>query len=98
MKYAANNEGVAALRKMASAVTESLEELDGLTNTMKSTADGIADVGPHKASILEALEQISQSVKKASEPAESVAERLEDVADGYEEVIGSDPYGGIGGN
>ncbi len=98
MKYAANQEGVTALRTMSKAVRESLEALAGHTATMKSTADGATDIGPHKPSIVSALEEIGESVKKASEPTESVAEHLDDVADGYEETIGNDRFSGLGGN
>ncbi len=91
MKYAVNDEGVEAMHNMASAITEAIEEVQTLTSGIQSAADEHNDtLGPHKASLDSALEEINESLKQASEPASSVAEKLNEVADAYQEVIGND--------
>ncbi len=91
MKYAVNEEGIEAMNTMASAITESVEELEGYTTTVQSAADEYEDtLGPHKASLDEALSEITESVKQAADPANSVAEKLTEVAEAYEEIIGND--------
>lgn len=68
MKYAVNEEGIEAMNTMASAITESVEELEGYTTTVQSAADEYEDtLGPHKASLDEALSEITESVKQAAE-------------------------------
>ena len=63
MKYAVNEEGTEAMRTMATAITESIEEVTNLTSNVQSTADGYQDTrGPHKASLDEALEEINESI------------------------------------
>ena len=91
MKYAVNEEGIEAMNTMASAIKESVEELEGYTTTVQSAADEYEDtLGPHKASLDEALSEITESVKQAADPANSVAEKLTEVAEAYEEIIGND--------
>lgn len=98
MKYAVNSEGVEAMKKMASAITEAIEEIGTLTQGIKSTADGYQDMlGPHKSSLDSALSDIEASLKQASEPAESIAEQLNDVAEAYEDIIGNDRIRGSSG-
>lgn len=98
MKYAVNEEGVEAMRAMASAIVESAEQIMSCTSTVRSTADEYENMlGPHKASLDEALTEIAENVKQASDPINSVAGILNDVADGYEEVIGDDKFKGLSG-
>lgn len=99
MKYAVNEEGIEAMNAMASAITEALEQVEEQTNTVRSSADEYENtLGPHKASLDEALDEIAESVKQASAPASSVAEKLIEVAEGYEEIIGNDRIRGASGN
>ena len=44
MKYAVNEEGIEAMNTMASAITESVEELEGYTTTVQSAADEYEDM------------------------------------------------------
>ena len=86
------------MRAMASAIVESAEQIMGCTSTVRSTADEYENMlGPHKASLDEALTEIAENVKQASDPINSVAGILNDVADGYEEVIGDDKFKGLSG-
>lgn len=99
MKYGVNEEGIEALNTMASAITESVEQLEGYTTTVQSAADEYEDtLGPHKASLDEALTAITESVKQAADPASSVAEKLVEVAEGYQEIIENDRIKGSAGN
>ena len=98
MKYAANEQGVQALRTMAQAVIEAVDALQSLTMGLQSVADSMPDLGPHKASLDAALADISESLKQAVEPAKSIAEKLEDVAEGYEDVMANDQLKGKGGS
>lgn len=91
MKYAVNEEGVNAMNTMASAITESVEELVEHTATVQSAADEYENtLGPHKSSLDEALAEITESIKQAADPVNSVAETLTEVAEGYEEIIEND--------
>ena len=93
MKYAVNSEGVEAMKSTATSVSSSLEEIEGLTGRLRSSASEHSDsIGPHQASLEEALEQIDQSVRTASEPANGVAERLNEIALAYEEIISNDLF------
>ena len=99
MKYAVSEEGVSALHAASNSIQSALESIEELTNRIRSSASEHSGViGPHEASLEEALEEIEQNVKTASSPAEEVAEKLDDVADGYEEVIGNDVIAGSAGN
>lgn len=96
-RYKVNDEGVQALHTMASAIIDAIEEVQHLTTNVQSTADENDDaLGPHKASLDSALEEINESLKQASDPASSVADKLNDVADAYEEIIGNDRFSGSG--
>lgn len=99
MKYAVNEEGVSALRTAASEITEAVDQLKNLTSGIQNTADENPDgLGPHKASLVSALENIKEQLNRASEPADSVAETLEEVAEGYQEIIDNDRFAGAAGN
>lgn len=97
MKYAVNEEGIQAMKTMASAITEAIEEVQTLTTNVQSAADEHNDtLGPHKASLDSAIEDINESLKQASEPANSAAEKLTEVAEAYQEIIGNDRIKGLG--
>ncbi len=98
MKYAVNEEGVQAMKKMSDEIRNAIETMNTLVSSVKQTADGNQNtLGPHKASLDDALADIKESLKKASEPAEGVAEKLDEVAEAYTEVIGNDVFKGAGG-
>lgn len=89
--YAVSPEGVVALKRGASNILTALESIVYETGTVSRVIEEYHDLlGPHEASLSEAIDSISQALKLASDPAENVAEKLTDVAEGYEEVIGND--------
>ena len=90
-KYAPNEPGITALKSMAVAIAESNEQIQMLTSNIQSTADEYNDtLGPHKASLDGALENINESLKQASDPANNVAEILNEVAEAYQEIVDND--------
>lgn len=93
MKYAVNEEGISALRKMCSALQEAIEAFPALISRVKSVSDSNNDtLGPHRASLDAAVEEIGHNIKQVSEPANNIIEKLEDVAKGYEGVIQTDRF------
>ncbi len=91
MKYAVNEVGVSAMHSAANSIQTSLEAIMDLTSRIRSSANDYGGcIGPHEASLEEALGQIEESVKTALDPANSVAEKLNEVAEAYEEIIGND--------
>ena len=99
MKYAVNSDGIKAMRTMAAAITNAISVLEAETNKVENIAAAYPDaLGPHKASLDRALQDISQSLKYATEPAAEVAENLEDVAEGYEDIIEHDGIAASTGN
>ena len=90
-KYAVNNEGVSALRQLSTRVSNCCESLNGLIADLKNACGDKGQVlGPHYASVEEALETIQAEVNKAKEPSISVSQTLLDIADSYEEIIEND--------
>jgi len=97
MKYAVNQEGIDALRTMATAISESAESLNELVNGLRSSAEDYeSTLGPHVDSMYEALDDIGNILKKATEPVDSISSKLNDVAEGYEEVIENDRFANLG--
>ena len=93
-KYAVNNEGIEAMRKVASSVIEAVEQIGLCTSSLRSTAAEYQEtLGPHARSLSASLNEISEEVKLVSQPVQIVSEMLNDVADGYEDVIGKDKFG-----
>lgn len=90
-KYAVNEEGTQAMRLMASAINDAIGQVESQTSSVQSAADEYQDtLGPHKASLDSALEEIADNVKQAFEPANSISDKLNEVAEAYEEIIGND--------
>ena len=99
MKYAVSEEGINAMQSAASAISEAVEEMMSLVQGVQTASDEYADtIGPHKASLDSALEDISSNIQSATEPANNVSEKLNDVADAYSEIVGNDPFSGLAGN
>lgn len=94
MVYSVNNEGVEALKGMASAIISAAENL--LDNSEKLKDAGAQNnLGPHSESVVNAGETIFQAVVQAAEPIQDIADNLNDVAEAYEEVIGNDRIAGV---
>ena len=97
--YAVNDEGVSALNSTAATVAENIEQLQSLTQSLKTASDEYNDtLGPHKASLDYCLESIEASIKTASGPAAEVSEKLAIIAEIYEDIIANDPFSSISGN
>lgn len=93
MKYACSPEGVEELNKMSGAISEAIEQLDSMTEKMAGVADEYSGtIGPHQSELSDALQDISNSVKKASEPATNVSTVLTGVAQKYEAVIAKNNF------
>lgn len=91
--YAVNSEGVEALKKMAQAITDSIESIQGLITKVQNAAEENGDsLGPHRESLNGAIETIQDNIKQAADPAASISEKLNSVAEAYEEVIGNDLF------
>lgn len=90
-KYAPNELGINALKSMAVAIIEAIEQIQTLTSNIQSTTDEFNDtLGPHKASLDGALENINESLIQASGPANNVADTLNEVAEVYQEIVDND--------
>lgn len=91
MKYAVNEAGVQALNAMADAVVESVQQILALSVSAKALSDSYSDtIGPHKASLDLAIEEITKNIRQAAGPVDDIAEKLADMAEAYEEIIGND--------
>lgn len=91
MKYAVNETGIQAMNAMASSIRQAVEQVQRLTLTIRCTADGYQDtLGPHKASLDNALDEINESMRQVSDPVNCVSEMLMEVAEAYAEIIGND--------
>jgi len=90
-KYAVNEEGVQALKSMASDIVDAVEQLLNIANSIESVADEYVDtLGPHHASLVSAITQIKEAQKQAVQPAAELSESLNDVADAYQDIIDND--------
>jgi len=97
MVYSVNQEGVEAMKTMASKVDSAVEELMNAASALRRASDEYNDtLGPHKKELDGALEAIEHSVKQASDPAESVSRILNEIAEDYEEIIGTARFQGLG--
>ncbi len=94
---AVNTEGVQALQTLATSITEAIEQIKSQTSAVESAADENPEgLGPHKASLDSALEEISANVQQASDPASNVSDKLNEIAEAYNEIIENDRIAGAG--
>ena len=89
---AVNEEGVAALKKMSSNVSEGTEGIKSACDSVDSEVGGLNNIGPHKTSIKNVVDSIRESVEGATAPANTVAEKLEAKAGQYERFIQNDRF------
>lgn len=93
MKYAVNDEGVAALKGLAAKIEEGKEIIKAAAKALSSAADEHSNtLGPHQASIVNILEEIQAAEEAAAGPVESIAEKLNDIAEAYQDVIDNDRF------
>ncbi len=92
-KYACSQEGVDQLKKAAGNIKQGADEIKTQTVTMRSVANGYGDtLGPHKADLESALDEIAGAVAQCIEPAENVCKKLNEVAQKYEGIIGKSRF------
>lgn len=93
MIYAVNAVGIEALNTMASLIDNASSEISTTTANLVAVSDELGDtLGPHKASLDNALNEILQAVKDSTEPASETANALRGVAMAYEEIINDDGF------
>lgn len=87
-KYAVSQEGIVALKTMASAIVTASDKIKELTVDLKTVVDDNPNtLGPHRKEIEEVINAINAEVKAATEPIGSVSKALEKVANGYQKII-----------
>ena len=97
MKYKVNEQGVEALRTMAGKLEQAIEEINSLSQQIRSEADSNQEtLGPHISSLQDVLDTVKESVNKAAEPAEGISSKLNSIAGKYEDIIANDPFSGAG--
>lgn len=97
MTFEVNNEGVEALRGLASRMDEIREEILGIAGTMQSEAEDNSDVlGPHADSLITVCEEVKKLTEDSSSPIETLCASCNNLANKYEEIIGNDPFSGSG--
>jgi len=93
-----NEPGVASLKKFASDLRESGENIRNEVRNLQNVVDQYqAKLGPHADSIKNCIEVIQGEVNKSIEPTNSLAESLDSLANDYQEFIDDDIFAGIGG-
>ena len=93
MKYKADQYGAAALRKMASSLLETTENITKDANSVFIEAQGRQNgLGAHYKSILKVLDDTMKDCQSASGKVAEISNRLLKIADIYEEVGSNNPY------
>lgn len=91
MNYAESEEGVSALKKTSSMLTEAWSGLFSLSVSLQNKANEHPDaLGPHRASLLPALSGIYTALKEAGEPIKAISDALNDTAEAYQDIIDND--------
>ena len=97
MIYAVSEEGVAALKKTSTALAEAAGTFFQKTVSLRNAANGHkGTLGPHHASLNQAIETIHASLKSSAAPIKEISSMLNDVSEAYQEIIGNDRIGGAG--
>ena len=92
-KYRVDSDGVEALNRVASQVSEAGENIMNLAGQLESAAsDNPGGLGPHASSLSSAIEEIRGAVSNAETPATEVSEGLRSLASKYQEIIDNDPF------
>ena len=91
--FEVNNEGVEALRELASRMNEIREEILGIAGNMQSEAEDNSDVlGPHIDSLITVCEEVKKLTEDSSSPIETLCTYCNNLATKYEEIIAWDPF------
>lgn len=91
MKYAVNEAGVSALQNISTALMNSVADLFEKTSQLQTiTSDNEDSLGPHKASLNQAIMEIYIGLKESTESISTLAASAKDIAEAYQEIIDND--------
>lgn len=91
MKYAVNEAGVSALQNISTALMNSVADLLEKTSQLQTiTSDNEDSLGPHKASLNQAIMEIYIGLKESTESISTLAASAKDIAEAYQEIIDND--------
>lgn len=91
MKYAVNEAGISALQNISTALMTSAADLFEKTSQLQTiTSDNEESLGPHKASLNQAIMEIYIGLKESTESISTLAASAKDVAEAYQEIIDND--------
>ena len=97
MNIKADEEGVQALKNMASSINDGVDTILSTASGFKGQVEGFEAIGPHKEALLSCIEQIEEATKASTSPARTVAEKVEAKAQEYQNWIDANPFSGLGG-
>lgn len=93
MKYAVNEAGVSALQNISTALMNSVADLFEKTSQLQTiTSDNEDSLGPHKASLNQAIMEIYIGLKESTESISTLAASAKDIAEAYQEIIDNDDH------
>lgn len=90
-----NPEGIEALRNLSSGLEENLDRIKSAADSLRSSVDGQAGLGPHTDSISDIIDSINTAILHAQDPVHDLCSRVNEVADAYQDVVDNDPFSGI---
>ena len=89
---AVNEQGVAALKRMASNVETGVNGIIAECDSIVNNLDGMNEIGVHRKSILNVVKSILESIQTVTAPASIVAEKLNAKAQEYQAFIDGDQF------
>ena len=93
MIFAVSEEGISALNTTAYMIDEAVKSIVNTTQYVEFASDNYKDtLGPHKASLDAALEEISKAILDSTESADETSETLRGLAVSYAESIRKDGF------
>ena len=95
-KYKVNPEGVAALKKCSSSLTQSLEIVKNATTELSTLAsDNKEGLGPHADEVESIINDLQVFTKDAQTPVDTLSKKLDGLAVKYDGIIAK-KFGGSG--
>lgn len=91
MKYAVNEAGISALQNISTVLMTSVADLFEKTSQLQTiSSDNEDSLGPHKASLNQAIMEIYIGLKESTESISALAASAKDIAEAYQEIIDND--------
>ena len=91
MKYAVNEAGISALQNISTVLMTSVADLFEKTSQLQTiSSDNEDSLGPHKASLNQAIMEIYIGLKESTESISTLASSAKDIAEAYQEIIDND--------